>query len=213
MAPVDLIIVNGTSSSGKTSIIKCLQETLTETWLTFGVDTLISGLPIPLLAIDDDAQIALRVPRTRYRDGGMTLHADGHVSVGPEYRRVEAAFYDGVTAMMRAGVGIILDEVFLEGSQSQERLRAHFPDATIVWIGVTCDRAVATERERLRGDRVIGMVAAQLEQVHKGVDYDFVVASDAHSPRECADDITNYLGGVEKNDATNLKGLDPTLER
>jgi chloramphenicol 3-O phosphotransferase len=201
MANVDLIVVNGTSSSGKTSVIKCLQETMSETWLTFGVDTLISGLPIPLLAIDDDAQIAIRAPRTTYREGGMTLHADGHISVGPEYRRIEVAFHEGLAAMMRAGVRLILDEVFLEGSRSQERLRANFPDAHIVWIGVTCEPVVATERERLRRDRVIGMVAAQLPEVHKGVEYHFVVASDARSPRDCANDIANYLDGFDENDA------------
>jgi chloramphenicol 3-O phosphotransferase len=201
MADVDLIVVNGTSSSGKTSIIKCLQENLSETWLTFGVDTLISGLPIPLLAIDDGAQIAIRPPRSQYRDGGMTFHADGHISVGPEYRRVEAAFYQGLATMVRAGVRLILDEVFLEGARSQERLRANFPDARIVWIGVTCEPEVAMERERLRGDRVIGEVAAQLSQVHNGVDYDFVVASDERSPRDCANDVSHFLDGFEQNNA------------
>jgi chloramphenicol 3-O phosphotransferase len=200
---VDIIVVNGTSSSGKTSIIQCLQETLTDTWLAFGVDTLISGLPIPLLAIDDDAQIAIRAPRTRYREGGMTLHADGRISVGPEFRRLETAFNEGLAAMVRAGVRLILEEVFLEGSGSQERLRAIFHDARVVWIGVTCEPAVAMERERLRGDRVVGMVAAQLAEVHEGVSYDFVVDSDARSPRDCANDIAQYLEGV--NNGTTSK--------
>jgi chloramphenicol 3-O phosphotransferase len=199
---IDVIVVNGTSSSGKTSIIQCLQETLTDTWLTFGIDTIISGLPIPLLAIDVDAQIAIRPPPTTYREGGLTLHAGGRISVGPEYRRLETAFYEGLAAMVRAGVRLIVEEVFLDGAGSQDRLRAMFHDARVVWIGVTCEPEVAMERERLRGDRVVGMVAAQLSEVHEGVSYDFVVESDARSPRDCANDIAQYLGDVD-DDATS----------
>ncbi|HEY5439164.1 MAG TPA: hypothetical protein VIJ99_09710 [Acidimicrobiales bacterium] len=190
---VDIIVVNGTSSSGKSSIIQCLQEKLPDTWLTFGVDTLISGLPIALLAIEDDARIAIRPPPTNYREGGLTLHGDGRMSMGPEYRRLELAFRQGLATMVRAGIHLILEEVFLEGSRSQDRMRAMFHDARVVWIGVTCDPAVAMERERLRGDRVIGMVAAQLVAVHEGVSYDFVVESDARSPLDCANDIATFL--------------------
>ena len=41
---VDVIVLNGGSSSGKSSLAACLQERLEGTWLTLGVDDLIRAL-------------------------------------------------------------------------------------------------------------------------------------------------------------------------
>ena len=40
-----VIVLNGGSSSGKTSIARCLQRLLGPTWLTLGVDDLVRALP------------------------------------------------------------------------------------------------------------------------------------------------------------------------
>ena len=40
-----IVVLNGGSSSGKSSITRALQEMLPGIWLTFGVDTFIEALP------------------------------------------------------------------------------------------------------------------------------------------------------------------------
>ena len=40
-----VIVLNGGSSSGKSSIARALQEILPTAWLTFGVDVLVEALP------------------------------------------------------------------------------------------------------------------------------------------------------------------------
>jgi chloramphenicol 3-O phosphotransferase len=40
-----VIVLNGGSSSGKSSIARSLQELLPDLWLTFGVDAFIDALP------------------------------------------------------------------------------------------------------------------------------------------------------------------------
>lgn len=42
---VQVIVLNGGSSSGKSAIARCLQAVLPEPWLVFGVDTLIEAMP------------------------------------------------------------------------------------------------------------------------------------------------------------------------
>ena len=43
--PTQVIVLNGTSSSGKTTLARALQAVLPDPWLTFGIDTLLGALP------------------------------------------------------------------------------------------------------------------------------------------------------------------------
>lgn len=95
--------------------------------------------------------------------------------------------------MARAGAGVIIDDVFLDGAVSQQRTREHLDGLDVLWVGVRCDAEVAAERERARGDRPTGMAAAQAEVVHRGVNYDLVVDSTESSPDECARRIATHL--------------------
>ncbi len=88
--------------------------------------------------------------------------------------------------MARAGAGVIIDDVFLDGAVSQERTSAHLEGLEVLWVGVHCAPEVAAARERARGDRPVGMAVAQAAAVHCGVVYDLVVDSGTGSPQECA---------------------------
>jgi chloramphenicol 3-O phosphotransferase len=166
----DVIVLNGGSSSGKTSIARCLQELLPEPWLSLSVDDLVAAMP------------------GRGEHGELiTFAPDGAVSVTAAFRRLEAAWYDGIAAIARAGVGVIVDEVFLGGGGSQSRLRWALGGLEVLWVGVRCDAAVAAAREVSRADRVGGMAAGQAEVVHQGVDYDIQIDTTAASARACAE--------------------------
>ncbi|MEV7596779.1 AAA family ATPase [Kitasatospora sp. NPDC089797] len=167
-----VIVLNGGSSSGKSSLARRLQELLPEPWLHLGTDTLVAALPPWLLGGDDGI-------------GGLT-GGDGTVEVGPAFARLDAAWTLGVAAMARAGARIVVDEVFLGGAASQQRWRAALDGLDVLWVGVRCDPAVAAAREAARGDRVGGMAAAQAESVHEGVGYDLVVDSSTASVEDCA---------------------------
>ena len=101
-----MIVLNGGSSSGKSGIARCLQAVLPDPWLTLGTDTLVQAMPV----------------RARTSPALIEFAADGAVIVGPEFRRLEAAWIEGIAAMARAGARIILDEVFLGGAASQAEL-------------------------------------------------------------------------------------------
>ena len=189
----DIIVLNGTSSSGKTSLALALQDELLDSWLVFGTDTLISALPLALVDIHSAATITARPRDHDVRDGGISFDAEGVVTVGAEYRRLEASWLTGLAAIASSGTRLILDEVFLDGESSQERFRQSLHGCRIAWIGVTCDHHVATQRELRRGDRVVGMVEQQSPLVHDGVVYDLVVDTTVHTPAEVALRIVNFL--------------------
>ena len=122
------------------------------------------------------------------------LGPDGSVTVGENFRLAEASWYQGLAAIGRAGTGLIIDEVFLSGWSSQERLAVALRDLTVLWVGVRCAPEVAAIRERRRPDRVPGMAATQAGQVHGGVHFDLVVDTTCLSPLDCAHLIAERLG-------------------
>jgi chloramphenicol 3-O phosphotransferase len=164
--------------------------------MTLGVDDLVRALPGGD-EIDD-------LIRARPGGGGPTGAAgsiefgpDGSVTVGEDFRRAEASWYAGLAAIGRCGTGLILDEVFLGGARSQERLAAAMAGLPVVWVGVRCDPEVAAARERHRPDRVGGMARLQALQVHEGVVYDLVVDTAAASAADCARIIASHLAALD----------------
>jgi chloramphenicol 3-O phosphotransferase len=192
----EVIVLNGGSSSGTSTLARRLQSLLGATWLTVGVDDLIRALPG---GENVDQQISSFVggglPPGRL--SGIEFAPDGSVTVDDAYRRSEGAWYQGLASMARCGTGII-DEVFLGGRASQERLSRALSDLAVLWVGVRCDAEVAEARERRRHDRVPGMARRQAEQVHQGVVYDLVVDTTSTNAVECAQTITDYLSGVAR---------------
>jgi chloramphenicol 3-O phosphotransferase len=96
---VGVIVLNGGSSSGKTSIGRSLQELLPQPWLLLGVDDLIDVAPSSL----------------------VSYGPQGEVVLGDQWRALEAAWSRGVAAMARAGAGVIIDDIFLDVAVSQQR--------------------------------------------------------------------------------------------
>jgi chloramphenicol 3-O phosphotransferase len=168
--PIQVIVLNGGSSSGKSGIARCLQAILPDPWLTFGVDTLIQAMPVS----------------SQKSAAGIQIASAGEVNVGQEFRTLEAAWIEGIAAMGRAGARIIVDEVFLGGAASQQRWKKALGALPVLWIGVRCQSAVAAGREIARGDRIDGMAASQAELVHQGIVYDLQVDTTDTEALECA---------------------------
>jgi chloramphenicol 3-O phosphotransferase len=168
--PVQVIVLNGGSSSGKTAIARCLQGILPQPWISLSVDDLVDAMP----------------PSLTDSSSGIAFGQQGEVTVGAGFREIEAAWLAGVGAMARAGARVIFDDVFLSGAASQERVRAGLHGLHVLWVGVRCAPEVAAEREIARGDRAAGMAAGQAETVHQGVVYDIEIDTSHTESLDCA---------------------------
>lgn len=173
--PSQIVVLNGASSAGKSSLGRALQRRLGPGWFMLGVDDLLAAI----LPFGDDPELF------EVTSGGVVRTTDA-------LRRAESAWYSGVAAIAQQAPGVILDEVLLDGAASQARLAAALAGSTSIWVGVVCDPEVAERREQLRGDRVAGMHAEQRHRVHDGVHYDHVV----DTSRRSADDAAQELHAV-----------------
>jgi chloramphenicol 3-O phosphotransferase len=187
-----VVVLNGGSSSGKSSIARYLQRLLGPTWLVLGDDDLVRALPGGD-ELDDLIRAKQEAGGQVDAVGPVEFGPDGSVTVGEHFRRAEAAWYAGLAAIGRCGTGLILDEIFLGGGSSQQRLAAALAGLPVLWVGIRCDPEVAAARERSRADRVAGMARLQAARVHEGVTYDLVVDTTAASAGDCARIITSRL--------------------
>jgi chloramphenicol 3-O phosphotransferase len=176
-----VIVLNGTSSAGKTTLARALQDRLAdggEWWLLLGIDTLITAMPWRMFGHAD----------------GHTIHDDGSIDIGRGWRTAHDQWREAVGALARAGANVILDEVFLDATGDQRRWRQALDGLDVTWVGVHCDVEIAAAREAARPDhRAPNLARHQATIVHEGVEYDVIVDTTAREPDDAADDLRAQL--------------------
>ncbi len=174
-----VVVLNRGSSSGKSSLTRELQPLLPGTWLRFSVDTLIDACPPQLLS-----------------QGGLGIATNGTIDVGEAFTRVEQCWMAGLAAMARAGAHLLIEDGFLSGPAAQARWAEALQGLDVVWVGVRLAPNLAAEREARRGDREVGMAAAQADSVHRGIHYDLKVDTSSGSPAELAQTLASQIAAL-----------------
>jgi chloramphenicol 3-O phosphotransferase len=178
-----VMILNGTSSAGKTTLAKLLQRMLAargEPWLVIALDDFMARAPADWFRIGDHIG-------SHAEDGIVFEMVDGAIErrVGSWGRTVLAGYRAAVAGLARAGVNVIVDEVLLT-ADDWEGWQAELADVDVTWVAVEATLDVVVRREQDRGDRVIGMAAAQFDVVHSFATYDVRVDTGMLTPDEAA---------------------------
>ena len=156
-----VIFLNGTSSSGKSSIAEQLLLLLERPFFHMSVDT-VNGM--------------------RAKERTLELSPDELAAV---LTRTRAGFHRAVAGMARAGNDVVVDYVLSERWRMLDCLTV-LDRLDVVFVGVRCSARELARRERARGDRQPGQAASQLGQVHSYGGYDIECDTTAASPRDCA---------------------------
>jgi chloramphenicol 3-O phosphotransferase len=182
------IVLNGTSCSGKSSIAAALQELWPGPLQVTGIDTFLASQSKRFFAIGGRAAAGFSwVPVTL--DGQLAFD----VVPGPLGLGMIKASHEYWAACASAGLDQVIDDVWLVPGQPTG-LQAALSAANTLWVGVHCPLAIAEQRERERGDRIVGTVRGQHALVHTFRKYDVELDTSAAAPRECAQAI---LAGLD----------------
>lgn len=173
--PGTLIILNGTSSSGKSSLARALQRALEAPYLEMGLDRYIWSLPGRYLdtPLWDDVL-------------GRASHAGatGDLMV----RGMHAAF----GALLDTGLNVVADHVLVEPAWVTDLARA--VDGRAAWlVGVHCPLDVLEAREAARGDRTLGQARKQFDRVHAHGRYDITVDTSVDPVERCAEIVLERM--------------------
>jgi chloramphenicol 3-O phosphotransferase len=181
------IVLNGTSCSGKSSIAAALQDLWPRPLQVTGIDTFLASQSKLFFAIGGRVVAGFSwVPVTI---GGQPAF---HVVPGPLGLRMIRASHAYWAACAEAGLDQVIDDVWLVPDQPaglQDSLVAANP----LWVGVRCPLAITEQRERERGDRIVGTARGQYALIHTFRKYDVDIDTSAATPKECAEAILAVL--------------------
>ena len=149
-----IILLNGASSSGKSTLAKALQGTLDE----------------PFLHVSSDQFVAAGMLPRRREDGGPF---DWWHQVRP---RFFAGFHRCLPALAQAGNDLIVEHV-IEFRSWRDELAVLLADLDVFLVGVQCCPDELDRREHARGDRRIGegRTHVEVDLIHTFGPYDIEV--------------------------------------
>lgn len=173
---MSVILLNGCTSAGKSSIARCLQDLLEPPHLLTGIDDAFAAVP----------------QRYHNHPEGFFFDRDDRGLVRLNFGAVAwaalHAHQAAAAAMARSGAHLILDEVILN-RQLYSGWQSQLKGVPVLWVGVQCELAELERRELERGDRVIGQARGQFDIVHRDVAYDVEVDSTARSAQQLSEVI------------------------
>lgn len=161
-----IIILNGTSSSGKTSIARALCQVLTEPYIYVSVDNIIESITNNYFS---------NIPPTEKMGeaGGMLIP------------RFVSLTHHIITALALLNQNVIADLLMTDKKAMEEcmTLLSCYP---VTFVRVHCPIEELERRELSRGDRHPGLAKSQFNTVHADYDYDITVDTMTFNPVECA---------------------------
>ncbi len=167
--PGRVVILNGTSSSGKSTLADqfCAERAaLGDCWLVVAFDDYAAKLPIEWFCGDGHVgQFSADGVRFEPSAGGL------EVRVGELGRRLFAGYRRTAAVLAREGFNVLADDVAFDQGAVSDWTEA-LADLQVTWVAVRCDPDVAEARERARGDRVPGLARGLSSAVHRHAIYD-----------------------------------------
>lgn len=186
-APGQIIILNGTPRSGKSSIVAAIQDTFDGVWMNLGVDRFMQMTP------------ARYLPGIGLRPGGERQDIESLVPI--LYR----AMYESIAAHSRVGLNIVVD---VGHHDAHAVPRGILPDCArrlsglpVLFVGVRCPIEVIMERRHATGWDASRSVDAPVpppvrlwqQEVHIPGIYDLEIDTSVLSPEACAAVIRQHL--------------------
>lgn len=181
-----IILINGTSSSGKSTLVNGLQATLPDLWLEMGIDRFAYALPGRVLGQPTWPQLFQYV-----RSGGR-VEGPFTIETTPLGQQFVSGMHATAAALADAGLNVIVDHVLLEGAWLDECAR-RWAAFDVLFVGVRCPLEVVLKRELERKDRTLGQAEAQFAVVHTWRAYDVEVDTSILSPDEAAAQVRGAL--------------------
>lgn len=188
--PGRVIVLNGPSVAGKSSIQKALQARFAAPHLAMGLDSMLVGMMPQRYFTDrqpDREQVMWGDPTTDA--GGAPLFP---LHFGPIGRRAVTGMHRAIAAFAEAGNDVIVDYILYERDWLAELADA-LANVTATFVGVRVPLDVLEARERARGTSPVGHARSHYDTVHAHARYDVEVDSSQASAEQCAAIIAAWV--------------------
>ncbi len=186
-----IIILNGPSAAGKSTLQKEVQKAMNELYLTVGVDGFFDAI-LPHDFPDGQSYVGGEF----VRGIATTVDAEGHqvitLNIGKAGRRVVTGMHNAFAAYAAAGNSVVIDYILYEKEWLPELVHA-LKDYKVYFIGITIPLEVLEEREQARGTSPVGHARSHYDTVHAHGMYDLEVDTSKMSAQEAAQIIKQFV--------------------
>ena len=199
-----IIFLNGTSSSGKTTLARALQDLLPAPYLHIALDQFRDGMPARFRGLNSPSGTP----------GAMGLnvvpvvdeqHSYTDIQFGCMGKQMLEGMRRAVACMAQQGNNVIIDDIILVDEFLQDYLTA-LDSFKVIFVGVRCPIEVINERERQRPGRFPGTAVGHFHSAHAHGIYDIEVDTSIMSPDSCAQTIARFITeGKEPQAFTQLR--------
>lgn len=178
-----IIFLNGTSSSGKTSIAVEMKKH--------------GDIPLHHLSVDQFFQNYDQFIDNTYPDMRPTRELEPHVMTDILFDPIVSLFYSTIKLFSEMGLNVIVDTV-ITNDKWFNGFYDLLSDYPILFVGVHCSKEELTRREQSRGDREIGLAHSQYDYIYAYGDYDLEVNTEELSSADCAAKILDYINSEQE---------------
>lgn len=198
-----IIILNGSSSAGKTSITAEFKELAKECYYHLRMDTIHSMLPRKHLIYERHSEVNNQYPLlTEEGKKGFYFDKNGVCQFGEYAKNISNDMIDMIRLLASNERNLIVDYV-LFGLEDTKIISQKLQDFDTYIIRVHCEPEELRRREKQRGDRLIGSAEATQKLIDSKYN-DYVLNSTNKTPVELAQELYDF---VNTNSPKALKEL------
>lgn len=169
-----LIVINGPSSSGKSTLADAIQKESNEIWWSVSVDA-ITAFATPSLKQDNKEH-------------------ESHLNILKKLVRIATQLTRrNIEDLLTDGHNVIFEIVCQNGYIDADYWKSIFNGYPAIWVGLDTNLDELERRESIRGDRLKGLAAWHKQRVHRGIEYNLFFETTYLSPREAAHVILQQL--------------------
>ena len=199
MAAGRIILLNGSSSAGKTTLAITLQQLLPDPWHHIALDQFRDGMGGRYRGLNSPAG----TPGARGLNVVPVAHGNDRVTevrFGDLGKQVLRGMRRAIAAFAAEGNNVIIDDLMFEPAFLFDYVEA-LTGFDVLFVGVRCPIDVVNAREARRPGRFPGTATSHFDVVHSHCVYDIEVDTGVGTPRQCAEQIIARLNAREPKDA------------
>lgn len=163
--------MNGPSSSGKTTLAKALQHAFEDLFLHVSIDRIIAWMPEKVNNwTGGKAPLGFSWKESKDESGNLIQE----LQAGPYAEKIAKTFQEVVLTLAKMGHHLIIDDISL-GAKQLDEWKQILRDFKVLWVGVNAPLDILEQREKERGNRIVGSARGQFHKVHMGSTYDLSI--------------------------------------
>ncbi len=186
-----IVLINGTSSAGKTTLALALQRLAPDYWHYWALDQFRDGMPPRYRGLNSHAG----EPGARGLNVVPVAHETGRVAeirFGDLGLRMLRGMRRAAASFALAGNNLIIDDLCLDAEFLFDYVHV-LAALDVLFVGLRCPEATLRQREKARPGRFPGTAIRQDERVHTHAVYDLEIDTSIISPEEGAHMVLERL--------------------